>query len=186
MGLRLLVGLGAAGVDRVLLLPAADGLSTTLHRPLRARGQAPFPVLEELDVALDGTARDSTIAVERMVAAGVRAIAVLGGDGTHRGGARGRGDVPICALSTGTNNAFPEMRETTVAGIATGLVATGRAGDGGGGLPPGSAGAGAWAGRAGVGGSRHEGLRRHFRDPPCRPGGRRRQGHGDVVRLQAA
>jgi len=31
--------------------------------------------------------------------------------------------VPICALSTGTNNAFPEMRETTVAGIATGLVA---------------------------------------------------------------
>src|SRR3954465_3702271 len=128
MGLRLLVGLGAAGVDRVLLLPAADGLSTTLHRPLRARGQAPFPVLEELDVALDGTARDSALAVERMVAAGVRAIVVLGGDGTHRVVARGGGDVPICALSTGTNNAFPEMRETTVAGIATGLVATGRAG----------------------------------------------------------
>jgi predicted polyphosphate/ATP-dependent NAD kinase len=36
--------------------------------------------------------------------------------------------VPLCALSTGTNNAFPAMRETTVAGIATGLVATGRAG----------------------------------------------------------
>ena len=31
--------------------------------------------------------------------------------------------MPICALSTGTNNVFPEMRETTVAGIATGLVA---------------------------------------------------------------
>ena len=37
------------------------------------------------------------------------------------------GDVPICALSTGTNNVFPEMREATVAGIATGFVATGRA-----------------------------------------------------------
>src|SRR3954452_3820514 len=35
----------------------------------------------------------------------------------------------LWALSTGTNNAFPEMRETTVAGVATGLVATGRAGD---------------------------------------------------------
>jgi hypothetical protein len=35
--------------------------------------------------------------------------------------------VPICALSTGTNNAFPEMREATVAGLATGLVATGQA-----------------------------------------------------------
>src|SRR4051812_15336796 len=130
MVFRLLAGLGAAGVDRVLMLPAADGLSTTLHRHLHARGRAPFPVLEELDVALDGTARDSTIAVERMVAAGVRAIAGLGGDGTPRVVARGCGDVPICALSTGTNNAFPEMRETTVAGIATGLVATGRAGPG--------------------------------------------------------
>jgi predicted polyphosphate/ATP-dependent NAD kinase len=94
-------------------------------------GAAPFPELEELDVALDGTARDSVIAVERMLAAGVRAIVVLGGDGTHRVVARACGEVPICALSTGTNNAFPEMRETTVAGIATGLVATGRAaGDG--------------------------------------------------------
>jgi predicted polyphosphate/ATP-dependent NAD kinase len=135
MVFRLLAGLGAAGVERALMLPAADGLSTTLHRHLHARGTvpafrgaAPFPELEELDVALDGTARDSAIAVERMVAAGVRAIAVLGGDGTHRVVARACGDVPICALSTGTNNTFPEMRETTVAGIATGLVATGRAG----------------------------------------------------------
>jgi predicted polyphosphate/ATP-dependent NAD kinase len=135
MVFRLMAGLGAAGVERVLMLPAADGLSTTLHRHLHARhavpafnGAGPFPVLEELDVALDGTARDSEIAVERMLAAGVRAIVVLGGDGTHRVVARGCGDVPLCALSTGTNNAFPEMRETTVAGIATALVATGRAG----------------------------------------------------------
>jgi ATP-NAD kinase N-terminal domain len=137
MVFRLLAGLGAGGVERVLMLPAADGLSTTLHRHLHARrtvpafaGAGPFPALEELDVALDGTARDSAIAVERMVAAGVRAIVVLGGDGTHRVVARTCGDVPLCALSTGTNNAFPEMRETTVAGIATGLVATGRAGPG--------------------------------------------------------
>ena len=59
-----------------------------------------------------------------MRAAGVAAIVVLGGDGTHRVVAKACGDVPICALSTGTNNAFPEMRETTVAGLATGLVAT--------------------------------------------------------------
>jgi hypothetical protein len=34
----------------------------------------------------------------------------------------------MCALSTGTNNVFPEMRESTIAGLATGLVATGNAG----------------------------------------------------------
>jgi predicted polyphosphate/ATP-dependent NAD kinase len=135
MVFRLLAGLGAAGVGRVLMLPAADGLTTTLHRHLHARhtasafaGAAPFPVLEELDVTLHGTARDSVVAVERLLAAGVAAIVVLGGDGTHRVVARACGDVPLCALSTGTNNAFPAMRETTVAGIATGLVATGRAG----------------------------------------------------------
>jgi predicted polyphosphate/ATP-dependent NAD kinase len=137
MFFRLLAGLGAAGVGRVVMLPAADGLSTTLHRHLHARhtvpafhGAGPFPDLEEIDVALDGTARDSAVAVGRMLDAGVRAIVVLGGDGTHRVVARACGDVPICALSTGTNNAFPEMRETTVAGIATGLVATGQVGDG--------------------------------------------------------
>jgi predicted polyphosphate/ATP-dependent NAD kinase len=137
MVFRLLAGLGAAGVERVLMLPAADGLSVTLRRHLHARHTVPafatagpFPALEELDVELEGTARDSAVAVARMVEAGVRAIAVLGGDGTHRVVARSCGDVPICALSTGTNNAFPEMRETTVAGIATGLVATGHAGDG--------------------------------------------------------
>ena len=55
------------------------------------------------------------------------AIVVLGGDGTHRVVAEARGDVPLCALSTGTNNVFPELREATVAGLATGLVATGGA-----------------------------------------------------------
>jgi predicted polyphosphate/ATP-dependent NAD kinase len=135
MVFRLMAGLGAAGVTRVLMLPAPDGLSTTLHRHLHGRrtapgldGAAPFPELEELPLVLDGTARDSLVAVEHMREAGVAAIVVLGGDGTHRVVAKACGDIPICALSTGTNNAFPEMREATVAGLATGLVATGVAG----------------------------------------------------------
>ena len=34
--------------------------------------------------------------------------------------------MPIAGLSTGTNNAFPEMREPTITGLAVGLYATGR------------------------------------------------------------
>ena len=67
-------------------------------------------------------------AVAAICETGARAIVVLGGDGTHRVVARACGDVPICALSTGTNNAFPEWRETTVAGLATGFYVTGRGG----------------------------------------------------------
>lgn len=130
MVFRLLVGLGATGVERALMMPAGDGLSRTLHRQLAGRVPTALPALVELDMPLTSTAADTTHAVQRMCAEGVAAIVVLGGDGTHRVVAKACGDVPICALSTGTNNVFPEMRETTVAGIATGLVATGRAGTG--------------------------------------------------------
>jgi predicted polyphosphate/ATP-dependent NAD kinase len=126
---RLLAGLGSAGVQRALMMPAGDGLSATLHRQLAGRADG-LPALVELEMPLTATAADTTHAVQRMCAEGVAALVVLGGDGTHRVVAKACGDVPMCALSTGTNNVFPEMRETTVAGIATGLVATGRAGAG--------------------------------------------------------
>lgn len=136
MVFRALAGLGAVGVDRALMMPAPGGLSATLRRQLHAHatarldGAAPLPSVEELPIRLTGTADDSGRAVELMRAAGVGAILVLGGDGTHRVVAKNAGDVPLCALSTGTNNAFPELREATVAGLATGLVATGQVGDG--------------------------------------------------------
>lgn len=127
MVFRVLAGLAAAGVERALMMPAGDGLSVTLHRMFTGHRDTPLPEFAEVDMPLTGTAADTTRAVEEMRAAGVRAIVVLGGDGTHRVVAKACGDVPICALSTGTNNAFPEMREATVAGLAAGLVATGQA-----------------------------------------------------------
>jgi NAD+ kinase len=60
-----------------------------------------------------------------MIDAGVAVIVVLGGDGTHRAVVRRCGKIPVAGLSTGTNNAFPEMREPTITGLATGLYATG-------------------------------------------------------------
>jgi len=55
----------------------------------------------------------------------VGAIVTLGGDGTNRAVAAACGDVPLVAVSTGTNNVFPTMVDGTVAGLAAGLVATG-------------------------------------------------------------
>jgi predicted polyphosphate/ATP-dependent NAD kinase len=60
-----------------------------------------------------------------MVTAGAGVIICLGGDGTARVTASAAGDVPMLALSTGTNNAFPAVREATIAGLAAGLLATG-------------------------------------------------------------
>jgi predicted polyphosphate/ATP-dependent NAD kinase len=131
MAYRLMVGLGAAGIERVLMMPAGSGLSEALRRMLRSRkGTAgvELPELEVLEMRLRGTADDTAVAVAAMLEHGVSAIAVLGGDGTNRVVAGRCGDVPLCPLSTGTNNAFPEFREATVAGLATGLVAAGRLG----------------------------------------------------------
>jgi hypothetical protein len=50
---------------------------------------------------------------------------VLGGDGTCRAAAKGAGSVPILPISTGTNNAFPQMVEGTLAGLAAACVARG-------------------------------------------------------------
>ncbi len=130
MVFRLMAGLGAAGVERVLMMPAADGVGSALDRQLRNRHatlpDAAFPDLQVLDHTPRGTAQDTVDAVAEMCARDVAAIVVLGGDGTHRVVAAGCGETPLCALSTGTNNVFPEMREATVAGLAVGLLATGR------------------------------------------------------------
>ena len=126
---RLMAGLGAVGVERVLMMPAGDGLGQSLERGLRGQGRHgpdDLPELEVLEMRVRGEASDTTAAVRAMRERGVGAIVVLGGDGTHRVVAGEAGDVPLCALSTGTNNAFPELREATVAGLAAGLVATGR------------------------------------------------------------
>ena len=130
---RLMVGLKAAGVECVLMMPASSGLSESLNRNLQSNAASsdsqPLPELELVEMTVTHSARDTVEAVGAMVGRKVSAIVVLGGDGTNRLVARHCSDVPICTLSTGTNNAFPRMREATVAGLATGLVATGQVGD---------------------------------------------------------
>src|SRR5215203_6055919 len=130
---RLMVGLGAVGVERVLMMPAASGLYDSLERTMRAASSSemrcPMPELDLVEMTVRHTARDTIDALAEMELRGAVAVVVLGGDGTSRIVARHcAADLPLCALSTGTNNAFPELREATVAGMATGLVATGRLG----------------------------------------------------------
>jgi len=132
---RLMVGLAAVGVERILMMPAASGLYDSLERTMRAarisEDRRPLPELELVEMTVRHNASDTVCALSEMERRGVAAVVVLGGDGTSRIVARHcDSDLPLCALSTGTNNAFPEMREATVAGIATGLVATGQVGDG--------------------------------------------------------
>lgn len=127
--LRVLAALGATGIRRVLMMPDKGGISGLLTRALvreRNLDRQPWPEVGFLDMPVSGTVHDTFRAATRMAAAGVRAIVVLGGDGTSRAVARCCDRTPIAGLSTGTNNAFPELREPTITGLAVGLYASGQ------------------------------------------------------------
>lgn len=124
---RMLAAFGAVGVDRALLSTDLGGISAGVLRALRRRRPAdpPWPEVEFLDaLPVTQTAVDTTVSVMQMAACGARVIVCLGGDGTARVTAAAVGDIPMLAVSTGTNNAFPVVREATIAGVAAGLVAT--------------------------------------------------------------
>lgn len=126
---RLLAAAASCGVQRALVMPDRGGIRALLERHLR-RGDSSLPAIEFLDMEPESTVEDTYAATRLMQRAGVGAIVVLGGDGTHRAVVRelvnGGAGVPIAGMSTGTNNAFPEMREPTITGIAVGLHVSGR------------------------------------------------------------
>ncbi len=123
---RIFSSLGKLGIKKVCMMPDGGGISDRIRHALKTppqNGQI-WPEIDFIDMPVEDRAEDTQNAVERMVDAGVGGIIVLGGDGTNRLVASKSGDVPITALSTGTNNVFPYMREATIAGLAAGLVAS--------------------------------------------------------------
>ena len=118
---RVLAGLAGAAVERVVMMPDTGMLCRQA-----ADGSQDGPETVMLDMAIDGREEDSTRAARAMADMGVSCIVTLGGDGTNRAVAKGSGSVPLVPISTGTNNVFPYMVEGTVAGLAAGVVASGR------------------------------------------------------------
>jgi predicted polyphosphate/ATP-dependent NAD kinase len=118
---RILLGLLSAGVRQVFYMPDYFGI---VERALDA-------LKIDMDVSpllFDAKAdqRDSVHAACMLAKKKVGCIITLGGDGTNRVVAKGANHVPILPVSTGTNNVFPYMIEGTIAGLAAGLIATGK------------------------------------------------------------
>ncbi|MFN8503578.1 ATP-NAD kinase family protein [Kouleothrix sp.] len=120
---RVLLGLEAVGVQRVLIMPDRYGIGLKALDTLKLSIEAGLMAMPTTFMPAD-----SQRAAGLMAEQGVRAIVTLGGDGTNRLVAKSCGDVPLMPISTGTNNVFPLMIEATTAGLAAGLVACGKAG----------------------------------------------------------
>jgi predicted polyphosphate/ATP-dependent NAD kinase len=130
--LRVLQAAHAAGVKQALLMPDRGGIRALLERHLKRGDDDTLPAVQWLDMQPESTVDDTFAATRLLLRAGVRVIVVLGGDGTHRAvvrelvAAKAHASVVVAGISTGTNNAFPEMREPTITGLAAGLYACGR------------------------------------------------------------
>ncbi|UUQ64428.1 NAD(+)/NADH kinase [Pseudomonas fuscovaginae UPB0736] len=125
---RLMGAFGATGIDEVLMPPDMTGIAAAVLKASTSRHalKSRWPRLDFLDMPLRQSVEDTRLAARLLAERGVSLIAVLGGDGTHKAVAAEVGDIPLLCLSTGTNNAFPELREATGAGLAGGLYANGR------------------------------------------------------------
>jgi len=117
---RVLLGLEATGVEKVLFMPDYFGIG-----PKALNGIKTSMAVEFLDMPVMADQKDSIRAARLMEEAGARCIIVLGGDGTNRAVAKGTTAIPFMPISTGTNNVFPFMIEGTIAGLAAGVVAVG-------------------------------------------------------------
>ena len=113
---RCLIGVRAMSDAPIRYLPDANRLVESALVELGIDAEA-------VAIEVTGSASDTTNAAKAM--RGSAAVVTLGGDGTNRAFAKGWLDAPLIPLSTGTNNAFPIMREATTAGAAAGLLANG-------------------------------------------------------------
>jgi len=120
---RILIGLHAAGVDEVRIMPDKFGIGILAIEDLQNRWPEVVERVQIMEMDFTGTGIDSIIASRLLKNVKAACIITLGGDGTARLVAKECGDVPLLPVSTGTNNVLPMFIEGTVAGLAAGYLA---------------------------------------------------------------
>lgn len=114
---RVVAGAIEQGAERILL-------STDSHRLGERAVEGLDGRIDFVDSPNTGSHLDTIAAARSMWKEQAATVVALGGDGTCRDVATGWPDVPLIAISTGTNNVFPSALDGTTAGVAAALVAT--------------------------------------------------------------
>nr|AAA21746.1 putative [Clostridium magnum DSM 2767] len=120
---RIVLSAQAFGVTKVYIMADTYQIGYKVEDNLSTLGELTAEI-NVLDMEISGTLYDTMNAAEKMEELEVDCIVILGGDGTSRAVAKIIKNIPIIAVSTGTNNVYPEMIEGTVAGMAAAAVAS--------------------------------------------------------------
>lgn len=118
---RVAAGAEAVGVTDIYIAREPFRIATLAlsYMNLKAR-------VHVIEHPLANDASDTEAAMAAYLEAGCDTIVSLGGDGTNRAITRAAPDINLVALSTGTNNVFPQLLEPTIGGMVAGLAAAGR------------------------------------------------------------
>jgi len=122
---RIILGAQQCGVEMVYMMPDSYNMAYRVCDLLHSCGELKCKV-EVIDMFQFDDIEDTIKATEFMEKNELGCIVTLGGDGTNRGVAKAVKEVPLIAISTGTNNVYPVMIEGTIAGMAAAVVASGK------------------------------------------------------------
>jgi predicted polyphosphate/ATP-dependent NAD kinase len=117
---RAVSGAVSAGADHFAFMDDTHNIAQSAFNNLPVRIK-----VNKIDCAGTASALDTRFAANELNSRNVIATLILGGDGTSRAFVKGWRNAVLLALSTGTNNVFPQLAEATVAGAALGVIATG-------------------------------------------------------------
>ncbi|MFP4021727.1 MAG: ATP-NAD kinase family protein [Halanaerobium sp.] len=119
---RILLALNKLNIDKVYIMPDSFGIGSEAVNGLWGEEKENFKLdVKIVEMPIAGSAEDSFNASCIMEKKDVDLIIVLGGDGTSRVVVKALKKTPIMSLSTGTNNVFPIMAESTMLGLAAAL-----------------------------------------------------------------
>ncbi|NLW79027.1 MAG: ATP-NAD kinase [Ruminococcaceae bacterium] len=122
---RIIMGIGSLGGNHdIYIIPDRFRLGRAAMRDLQDTEEVKR--VQILDMVYFDQQDDTTKFTEIMVnEKKADVMIVMGGDGTSRAVAKAIGDVPLIAVSTGTNNVYPTMLEGTSVGFAAAAIASG-------------------------------------------------------------
>jgi len=121
---RMILSLQAFDVDNIYLMPDSYRLNSNIvAKVLSTHGAKNNVHIIDTVFPIDKPS-DTVESIEEMIRRGVKVLIVMGGDGTNRLAAKTTKDIPIIAVSTGTNNVYPTFSEGTAVGSAAAFIAT--------------------------------------------------------------
>ncbi|HCX65835.1 MAG TPA: ATP-NAD kinase [Eubacteriaceae bacterium] len=110
------------GVDSFYMMPDSYEMGGSIKNTLENRGDL-SDGFHILDMNIDNNWKDTMKALELFQEEEMDVLIVMGGDGTSRLVAKSGVEIPLIAISTGTNNVYPDFSEGTIVGMAAAVVA---------------------------------------------------------------